>query len=241
MSFKALDWAISQDLRNPLKAVLILLAYRDNHDEPHGCFPSVARVAADCGLNRATVVRCLKTLVESGLVNRQSRRDPHGDKTTSYYTFPHVWVGADSTYLGAHSAGGGRTQHLPVGAHSTIEPAVVTGTEPKPRPQKSRPVHPPCGNLTKPQKKYAAVAKLLEGARQILLRDAREGGRVGLADLREELKCYAAARNLAYDGETVSTALDVAQRQILGGSSAGAQESSTPATIPSEKNAKAAA
>jgi hypothetical protein len=131
LSFKALAWAFDQELKTPEKSVLIALAYRDNHDEPHGCFPSLARVAKDCGLDRSTVVRCIKSLIFKGLVARKSRRDPKGDKATSFYTLPPVWVGAHSTY-------GRCCLHLGVGAHSTIEPKELTVREPKPRSHKPR-------------------------------------------------------------------------------------------------------
>lgn len=151
MSFKALAWAFDQELPNPQKAVLVALAYRDNHDEPHGCFPSLARVAQDCGLSRSTVVRCVRTLVSIGLVHRAPRRDPHGDQTTSWYTFPEVWgvvshstyPGSHSAYPGAHSTYGGVTQHLGVVSHSTTEPKALTGTERKTGPQEARPAPPP--------------------------------------------------------------------------------------------------
>jgi hypothetical protein len=68
--------------------------------------------------------------------------------------------------------------------------------------------------LTEPQKRYAAVGKLIEAAEEMLLNDAAEGRQSGLADLGEELKCRAAADDLVYDGGMVATAIDIAQRRI---------------------------
>jgi hypothetical protein len=140
MSFKALAWAFAQDdLRNPEKSVLIALAYRDNRDEPHGCFPSLARVAKDCGLDRSTVVRCLQVLISQGKIHRKARTDAQGDKATSVYSFPLVWgvgannayLGASNTYPGADKAEGRCTQHRGVGANCTIEPKDLTVIEAK--------------------------------------------------------------------------------------------------------------
>ena len=98
MSFEALAWAFRQDdLTNPTKSVLIVLAYRDNHDEPHGCFPSLARIAKDIGVHPSTVVRCLDFLEDLGLVKRTRRSDEKGDPTSTFYQLPRVWgVIADS-------------------------------------------------------------------------------------------------------------------------------------------------
>lgn len=71
------------------------------------------------------------------------------------------------------------------------------------------------GRLTEPQRRYAAVGKLIEAAEEILRQHAAEGRYSGLADLREELKCRAAADDLVYDGPMVSTAIDIAWRRIV--------------------------
>jgi DNA-binding transcriptional MocR family regulator len=91
MSFKALAWALGQGVKNPDKAVLIVLAYRDNHDEPHGCYPSLVRMAEDCGLDKSTIVRCLERLEASGKIARKARVDENGRQTSNYYSFPEVY------------------------------------------------------------------------------------------------------------------------------------------------------
>jgi hypothetical protein len=67
-------------------------------------------------------------------------------------------------------------------------------------------------NLTEPQKRYAAVGKLIQCAQEILLRS--EGQPSSLADLHENLKSLAAARGLPYDSAMVCTAADIAQRRV---------------------------
>jgi hypothetical protein len=67
--------------------------------------------------------------------------------------------------------------------------------------------------ITEPQKRYAAIGRLIEYGREILLRV--EGRPSSLADLHEELKCVAAAKGLRYDSAMVCTAADIAQRRVL--------------------------
>jgi Helix-turn-helix domain len=123
MSFKALAWAFEQQIGNPQKTVLIALAYRDNHDDPHGCFPSIPRIALDCGLSERTVQRCLLWLEELKFIKRRSR--PH---TSTFYYMPLAWVVSDS-----HHPGG--PQSPPLVSDSHPEPKVLTVIERKPRAQ----------------------------------------------------------------------------------------------------------
>ena len=63
MSYKAQQWALDQDDVFGLdKFILFILAYRDNHDEPHGCWPSQSRMAEDCGVSRRQINYSLKKL-----------------------------------------------------------------------------------------------------------------------------------------------------------------------------------
>jgi hypothetical protein len=123
LSFKALYWAFEQEIHNPEKSVLIALAYRDNHDEPHGCWPSIPRIAKDCGLSERSVQYCIERLVNLGLVNRKLR--PH--KSTFYY-MPLVWL-----VQGVHHPGASQSPPLVQGVHP--EPKVLTVRERKPRAQ----------------------------------------------------------------------------------------------------------
>lgn len=76
MSFQAVTWAINQDVSGNDKLVLILLANRMNPD--HGyCWPKIEKIADEAGLSYSTVQRCLKKLIECGMVavSRERRND----------------------------------------------------------------------------------------------------------------------------------------------------------------------
>jgi hypothetical protein len=69
--------------------------------------------------------------------------------------------------------------------------------------------------LCEPQKRYAAVGKLIRGAQEILLRS--EGRPSSLADLHEDLKRLAASKGLQYDSAMVCTAADIALLRVKSG------------------------
>lgn len=123
MSFRALAWAIDQKIRNPHKTVLLLLAYRDSHDPPHGCFPSLWKLAEDCGLARSTVAKSISFLEREGFIKRAQRKRK-GWLRSSIYTFPQVWAVRDADYSSPPHG-------LPVVRHTDIEPKDITGNEPK--------------------------------------------------------------------------------------------------------------
>ena len=103
LSFKAQQWAIEQaDVKSPDKFVLFMLAYRDNPDEPHGCFPSLNRIAKDCGLSRSTVQECIKRLLSTGKVKMEHRRGTKGHPSSNYYTMPGVYRDAVHPPLGVY-------------------------------------------------------------------------------------------------------------------------------------------
>lgn len=114
MSFKALAWAFDQELNNPEKSVLIALAYRDNHDEPHGCYPSIPRIAKDCGISERTVQRSIAFLESKKLVRLHRR-----DNRSTFYSMPSAWVVSHSHHPGV-------TQSPPLVSHSHPEPKDLT-------------------------------------------------------------------------------------------------------------------
>jgi hypothetical protein len=73
-----------------------------------------------------------------------------------------------------------------------------------------------CKNLTEPQRRYAAVGKLIQAAQEVLLRS--KGKPSTLADLHEDVKSLAAAKGLRYDSAMVCTAADIALRRLAEGS-----------------------
>ena len=71
MSLDASRWAWQQKLRASLKLVLLALADRANED--HTCFPGIARMAKDTGLNRQTIMAAFAALEQSGLLSIERR------------------------------------------------------------------------------------------------------------------------------------------------------------------------
>lgn len=91
MSFEAMGWALQQrDTKSAAKFVLLMVAYREWHHPPYGCFISINELAADCGLDRATVIRVLKKLVEAKKVEQHKRAEAGKGKLSSFYWFPTV-------------------------------------------------------------------------------------------------------------------------------------------------------
>jgi hypothetical protein len=129
MSFEAMTWTLKQDdvLGNE-KWVLFMLAYRDNPDEPHGCFPSMRRIAKDCGIDKMTVQRCVRSLVKSGKISEEKRKTPKGEPTSSRYTFPQVWLYAPRIQ-------GVRATHTTPVCTTHTELKALKETERKPRVQ----------------------------------------------------------------------------------------------------------
>lgn len=112
MSFQALAWVLNQDdVFGVDKYVLFMLAYRDNADDPHGCFPSMERIAKDCGIDRSTVIRCVEELEKRGKILRMQRNKPDGSPTSNYYSFPQVWQ--------ISTGAGSRTAPLPQSQRAT--------------------------------------------------------------------------------------------------------------------------
>ena len=72
MSRQATDWAWLTKLRGLEKLVLLALAHRANAEGV--CWPSVGRIADDCGLSVRTVAGALNALVSGGLVTREASK-----------------------------------------------------------------------------------------------------------------------------------------------------------------------
>src|ERR1700722_7466841 len=122
LSFKALAWAFDQDIASPAKAVLIAMAYRDNHDEPHGCYPSIPRIARDCGISTRTAQNCIRYLEGRRLITSR----PRPNKST-FYSMPLAWVVQD-----VHQGGAPRAPGVVQDVHP--EPKGLTVSEPKREP-----------------------------------------------------------------------------------------------------------
>lgn len=83
MSFQAMAWAVKQKTGDALgRCLLLTLA---NYADEHGkCWPSLSRLADDCEMHRATVIRKLEALRDLGLVAREQKETPAG--TYNVYT-----------------------------------------------------------------------------------------------------------------------------------------------------------
>lgn len=117
------------------KLVLYVLADRADN-ERHECWPSVAQIAADCGMSRNSrrnVRDTLNALRDKGIISWTERhketvgRDgaTHISNTSHIYTVNLGSVGAESTRvvntLGAESTPPGCCEHQGVGAESTTK------------------------------------------------------------------------------------------------------------------------
>jgi len=71
-------------LKPAAKIVLYWLA--DHHNSETGaCFPSLARLAEECEMGKASVIRHLNSLEESGLISRQQRHRENGSQSSTEY------------------------------------------------------------------------------------------------------------------------------------------------------------
>lgn len=67
MSRKATDWAWSLSVK-PASLKLLLLSMADRADEYHRCYPSIARLVRDTGLNTKTVQKGINDLIAMGVI-----------------------------------------------------------------------------------------------------------------------------------------------------------------------------
>jgi len=90
MSYKAMDWAFSQELDDPqMKFVLIALC--KHCDDKGVCYPSALRLSNLTGLSQRTVQRKLKKLEQIELI-KVKRQFGKGHKSSNIY---HVTVTRD--------------------------------------------------------------------------------------------------------------------------------------------------
>jgi hypothetical protein len=109
------------------KAVYLALAWHAN-DRTGQCFPSIALLARELELNRKTVSRALRKLVDAGEVARTSQR--RGGAVAGYqYTFPRFEM--QSSWGPSTSTGGLSVRmpwdFLPPEQERTLEPDLSTG------------------------------------------------------------------------------------------------------------------
>ena len=73
MSRIANDWVWKQNIK-PATHKLILLAMADRADEYHCCYPSIARLERDTGLNRKTIQKGISNMIACGLLSDTGKR-----------------------------------------------------------------------------------------------------------------------------------------------------------------------
>jgi DNA-binding transcriptional regulator YhcF (GntR family) len=71
MSLDATVWAWNQQVKSTQKLVLLSLA--DRAGENHDCWPSIDRLVENTGLNRKTVIKVIKEMVDLGLIHSQKK------------------------------------------------------------------------------------------------------------------------------------------------------------------------
>jgi Helix-turn-helix domain len=82
-----LAWLGAQMRRKGLSstAKVILFGLTERSDADGTCFPSLRRIAEDCGLARSGAIRGVKELVDAGVVSRRRRLSPIGDLESTIY------------------------------------------------------------------------------------------------------------------------------------------------------------
>lgn len=83
MSFEAMAWAVNWDLPVKQKMALMMLANRVSPDTGR-CFPSIKRLAEDCGMSETSVKEAIRSLKDAGLVTAHERRIEGVSLTNEY-------------------------------------------------------------------------------------------------------------------------------------------------------------
>jgi len=81
MSFQAMTWAVKQKVPTYQKIVLIMLANRTN-PETGICYPSLSKIAVECGMTRRSVINQIKALESNNYLSV--------DRSKSMFDMNHV-------------------------------------------------------------------------------------------------------------------------------------------------------
>jgi DNA-binding transcriptional ArsR family regulator len=74
MSVKAMEWAISTDLKNNAQKLVLMILAHSHNGKTGQCNPRVETIARGAGLSERAVKRALKELREMGYVHSARRR-----------------------------------------------------------------------------------------------------------------------------------------------------------------------
>jgi hypothetical protein len=83
MSYKALSWASEIKLRWPEKIALMMLANRAD-PKSNLCFPSISKLAEDCGMSQAQARKAVVNLEKLGLVKREKQIKSYGQSSNIF-------------------------------------------------------------------------------------------------------------------------------------------------------------
>lgn len=84
MSVEALSWAFQQEI-TPAAKKLVLIALANRADEDGYCFPGYNRLASQCSMARRTVIYHINSLLNDGIIEKQSRSRDNGSDTSNLY------------------------------------------------------------------------------------------------------------------------------------------------------------
>lgn len=193
------------------RLVLLAIAHRISNDSGEA-FPSVRTIEREANLSESAVHGALRNLVQLGELEIDRGTSRFG---TNVYRMPRFkcWIETMHQRTGAESVPPARSRRVQKGSAARgPELSFKPSFEPSGNlAAASRPVS-PTRVLTEAQRRYSDTAKLIPEAQKII----RDEGSQSFADLKERVKCIAAARGMAYDGQMVGNAVDIAQRRSRG-------------------------
>ena len=86
MSFNAMSWAAGLKLKCYEKLVLLMLANRASPAN-NSCFPSMSKLAKDCGMSAVQARRAVASLEKKGLLQRVAQIRSHGQTSNMFTLF----------------------------------------------------------------------------------------------------------------------------------------------------------
>lgn len=129
--------AMKAKIGNPVRK-LVLIKLADHANDKGECWPSYQYIADQCEIDRSTVRRHIKKLVEDGHISLENRKGPKGNSSNMYRVMI-APVGTESTDVGTPPTGVGTESTPPVGTESTrTNHSLESVSEPVKEPSKPR-------------------------------------------------------------------------------------------------------
>lgn len=198
-----------------------------NHADRLGrnAWPSITTIALEAHLSQREVQRAIPILEALGELRVERGAGQNG---THRYSLPAMCEACGkqpidpdkvSPQRDDKSRKEGVTNTAETMSHLSPEPSFNRPKENRPKEKTeaaSRPVPSAAcekrQNLADPQKRYLRTAALAREAENAITRN----GPMALPDLKELIKCVAAAKSIPYDAEMVSNAVEIAERRASG-------------------------